>query len=516
MQMINRLTAWLLPSIADVFFLLVFLCLAIPPGKDLLGDGDTGYHIRAGDFIISSFSIPKADLFSFITPTIPWTAHEWLSEAFMAFLHQLGGLTAVVIAFSFIIAASVWIFISMVRSEGNNILLSVAASILFVALAKVHYLARPHIFSLIILLVWCWLLDDFQYRHRNRLWLLPMIMILWVNLHGGYVIGLAILGVYFAGNCQLLYTDKKKWDIDGKDKARCLFWTLGVSVIACLANPVGYHILFFPFNLISNKFIMDHTSEFMSPDFHELQPFKYLLILSIIIFAYSKRKPNFIEVVLIALFTSMSLYSVRYIPLYGAIVVPILMRYIGEDSLSAFPRVESFIRQRVNNITSVDAMAKGYLWPAVSVIVLTCLAANGTVTHAFNPEKKPMAALEFLGKNHVEGNMFNNDEFGDCLIYTSYQHYKVFIDGRFDMYGSEKMREYTRISEVEAGWETILDKYNITWIFFNTNSVLSRFLMTNDDWKLIYSDKVASVFVKNIPLYKPLIEKYAGVRLATG
>jgi hypothetical protein len=512
--MIDNRKSWLLPSIADVFFVAVFLYFAIPPDKDMLLDGDTGYHIRAGEYILDTLSIPTVDLFSFITPTLPWTAHEWLSEVILALLHRLGGLTAVVIAFSCITAACVLVFYKIVRSEGNNILLSTAATVMFVALAKMHILARPHIFSLFILIVWYWLLNEFQYRHRNRLWTMPVIMLLWVNLHGGYVIGLALLGVYFAGNCHLLYSDKYQWDTSGRENARELGKALGLSMLVCLANPIGYHIFLFPFKLISSRFIMDHTGEFLSPNFHDPQPFKYLLLLLIVFLAYSRRKPNIIEIVLTVLFTSMSLYSVRYIPLLGVVVIPVILRYIERDSLSVFPGLERFVMQRVNNITLADSMAKGYLWPVASIFIISFLAVNGTVTHSFDPKIKPMAALEFLRDHPIAGNMFNNDEFGDCTIYALHKQYKVFIDGRGDMYGAEKFKEYFRITGFESGWDRVIEKYNITWIFFDTNSVLSRYLINQADWKLIYSDKVASIFVKNIPIHKALINKFYGVKLS--
>ncbi len=514
--MTDRLKNWILPSIADVLFLSVLFYLALPMGSDFLGDGDTGYHIRVGDYILTTLSIPREDIFSFITPTIPWTAHEWLAEVIMSLLHTVGGLTAVVFGFALMVAVSVRIFFRGITSEGNNILSSVAASIVFVTLAKVHWLARPHIFSLVILLVWCRLLDDYQYRQKNRLWLLPLIMILWVNLHGGYIIGLAIMGIYCAGNVQLLFTDKARWVTDGREKAWVLGRSLALSIAACLVNPTGYHIFLFPLKLVSNKYIMDHTSEFLSPNFHEPQPLKYILLLLFVVFAYAKRKPTFIETALTLLFTSMSLYSVRYIPLYGVVVMPIIMRYIERDCLSSFPKLEGFLRTRVENIASVDTMAQGYLWPVAGVVFLAVLALNGTVTHSFDPEKKPMAALKFLRDHHVTGNMFNNDEFGDCVIYALTQQYKVFIDGRLDMYGSERVKEYCRVTDLEPGWETTLDKYNITWIFFDTNSILTRVLTMSGNWKLIYSDKVASIFVKNIPKHQELIQKFSNIKLFTG
>lgn len=513
--MSERLKSWLLPSVADVFFVSVFLYLATSGDKGkLLGDGDTGYHIRAGDYIINTLSIPKNDIFSHITPTLPWTAHEWLAEVLMAILHQFGGLSAVVVAFSLLIAIAVRIFFHCTRAAGNNLMLTLIATIMFVALAKSHLLARPHIFSLIILLVWYQILDDFQYRQKNRLWILPLLMVIWVNLHGGFIIGLVLLGVYCSGNYFLRFTDKREWEIIGKDRAIKLAMIFGIAIITCLANPIGYKIFLFPIKLVSNKFIMDHVSEFLSPNFHEIQPFKYLLLLMIVLFANSKKKPNFIEIVLTILFTSMSLTSIRYIPLFAVITIPVLLRYIEPGCLVNFPKVESFFLKRVDNITLIDSSAKGYFWTATSVLVIILLTAQGALTHSLSSEKKPLAALEFLRKNPVSGNMFNNDEFGDMVIYTSHLHYKVFIDGRLDMYGSEKLKEYAKVIYFEPGWETVLEKYKISWIFFDTNSTFARFLSINKEWKLIYSDKVASIFVQNILLYKTLTEKFPDVKLA--
>lgn len=513
--MIERLKNWLLPSIADAFFITLLLFLSFPTDKArLLGDGDTGYHIRAGEYILSNLTVPKADIFSYITPTMPWTAHEWLSEVIMALLHQLGGLTALVIAFSLIIAVTTRMFYTNTRRDGNNVILAVVATIIFLMLAMVHFLARPHIFSLVILLIWYRLLNDYQYRQENRLWLLPFIILLWVNLHGGFVIGLAILGLYIAANLILKFTDRDLWEASGKVKCRNLLRIFGLSTLACLVNPIGYHIFLFPVKLLSNTYIMDRVGEFLSPNFHELQPFKYVLFLLIIIVAYSKKKPDFIEMSLMLLFTSMSLYSIRYIPLFALIVIPILLRQIDGNLLGDFPRIERFIQKRLNNITAIDNSAKGYLWPALGVLLLMLLVGNGTIAHSFDRAKQPVAALEFLKENPVAGNMFNNDEFGDFVIYFSHDQYKVFIDGRLDMYGSERLKEYNKISSFEPEWEKVIDKYHITWIFFDTKSSFARFLSINNDWHLIYSDKVASIFVRDIPSHKRLVEKFPSVKLA--
>ena len=111
-------------------------------------------------------------------------------------------------------------------------------------------------------------------------------------------------------------------------------------------------------------------------------------------------------------------------------------------------------------------------------------AANGSLEYTFDSKIKPVAAVEFLKKEPIKGNMFDNDEFGDYIIYAASQKYKVFFDGRSDMYGTEIMKEYFKIANFENGWEDVLKKYRIGWIIYDANSGLSRYLLQNDGWRL--------------------------------
>ena len=141
------------------------------------------------------------------------------------------------------------------------------------------------------------------------------------------------------------------------------------------------------------------------------------------------------------------------------------------------------------------------------------MAAGNIIGYKFDAKTKPVAAVEFLKKENLKGNMFDNDEFGDYIIYAAWPEYKVFVDGRSDMYGVDIMKEYLKVVSIKPGWEEVLKKYNINWIIYNANSTLSLFLMERDDWKLIYADKVANIFVKDIPENQYLIEKYPDVKL---
>jgi hypothetical protein len=258
---------------------------------------------------------------------------------------------------------------------------------------------------------------------------------------------------------------------------------------------------------------MDHVGEFMSPNFHEMMPFKYLLLLMIATFAVSKIKTNWIELLLILMFLNMSLYSVRYIPLFSIIVAPILLKQIGPLLEKSNGKLGKFFKKRAENISEIDASAKGYLWPVFSIVLVVVLAAGNIIGYKFDAKTKPVAAVEFLKNEYIKGNMFDNDEFGDYIIYAAWPEYKVFVDGRSDMYGVDIMKEYLKVASIKPGWDEVLKKYDVKWIIFDANSALSLFLMERDDWKLIYADNVANIFVKDIPENRYLIEKYPDVEL---
>jgi hypothetical protein len=503
-----------IPSIADLFFCVIFLSLTFFGGSGLLGDGDTGYHIRAGEYIIKTLSVPKSDIFSFHTPPLPWTAHEWLSEVVMAAVHDLFELAGVVAFFAFLLACTIALLFKILTSHGASPLIATGLTLLASCASQIHWLARPHVFSLLFMITWHRLLETWQRGGAVRLYVLPLTMLLWVNLHGGFLGGFLLLGAYLAGNLFYLITLPLSARPGYLTKLRQLCGTIGCCLLACLCNPSGYHILFFPFKLVSNRYLMDHVSEFLSPNFHDFLPFKYLLLLLIATLAVSKRSVDATELALMLVFTNMALYSARYIPLFALVVAPILTRQSEEAKSESAGRLAAFFRQRSRNMALMDQRATGYLWPAATLLVVMLALYSGRLHQGFDAKKKPVAAVEFLLQEQIPGNMFNDDEFGDYLIYRAFPRYRVFFDGRSDMYGTGKLKEYSTVINFEPGWEQILDKYRITWVFYGTNSNLSRFLLKEKSWVLIYSDTVASIFVRDLPQHRHLIQKYHVVQLS--
>ena len=340
-------------------------------------------------------------------------------------------------------------------------------------------------------------------------------MLLWVNLHGGFLAGFILLGIYFCGNIVMsIYSEGSEKHIY-KKKARLIGLITVACVLVSLINPYGYHILLFPFNLISKKFIMDNIAEFLSPNFHTLviKPFEFFFLLFFALLAVSKVRLNIIELAMALLFAHMSFVSLRYIPLFSIIVAPVVMRKSQQLLKSTNGKLADFINVRSISISEIDASAKGYVWPVIVVAIVVIFAVTGKIDYKFDVKTKPVAAVEFISKEDIPGNMFNNDEFGDYIIYAAWPKYKVFFDGRSDMYGVDRLKEYLKVANVKPGWGEVLKKYNINWIIYTANSPLSLLLMEKDDWKLIYADKVSNIFVKDTPDYQYLIEKYPDVEL---
>lgn len=508
----TKLSTLALPTIGNMVFVALLFVLVFNSGQGLLGDGDTGYHIRTGEIILQEWRIPTQDPYSFHSPPLQWTAHEWLSEVIMAVVFQISGLTGVVLFFASLLALTHWLLYRSLRARSDDILVCAIVTLLATATSSIHWLARPHAFSLLLTVSWYFCLDRFQNRDQSRLiWCLPLLMLIWVNLHGGFVIGLVLLAVYLAGNFLYTFTGSPTQRHEHGRKMKTLMGIGLATLVVCLMNPHGAGILWFPLRVTSDRFIMDSVTEFLSPNFHEALPFKYMLLAMIGALALSRSALNIMEATLVVLLTYMALYSARHISLFAIIIAPILLK-TTESVLARLPdQIFQIYQRRNSNLKAIDRELKGYLWPVLSVIFVVALALGGSVDFQFDRKRFPVAAVEFLKKEPISGNMFNNDEFGDYLIFAAWPAYRVFTDGRSDMYGAKYGRSYFTISQAQRGWKAELEKYDITWVLFDTNSPLTAALQDQQDWQPIYSDRIATIFVKETQAHAALVAKYPSV-----
>src|SRR5438093_4481115 len=267
----------------------------------------------------------------------------------MALVHEFSGLTVILIFFSFLIGLTYFILFRFAQSLKGDVFITALIVSLATASSSIHWLARPHIFSLFLTVIWYAILDRYQYQGKDRLSLLPLLMLLWVNLHGAFVTGFVLLGIYLTGNiCDVLSATEARSEM-AKERCKKIAIVIIVCVFASLFNPRGYAILLFPLKMVSNQFIMENVTEFLSPNFHAAVPFLYLLLLMIAVIAVSRMSLRATELILVLLFTYMSLYSARYIPLFAIVVTPILLRQIQPRLENLNKRLDNFVRVRSTN-----------------------------------------------------------------------------------------------------------------------------------------------------------------------
>jgi len=488
-------------------FLIVFIACFTGSGGFLLGDGDTGYHIRAGEIILRDLAVPRHDPFSFITPPLPWTAHEWLSEVVMAIVHNALGLPGLVFLFALLLSTTYWLLFRWIRSNGRNILMDLMILVPVLLSSSIHWHVRPHAFSLLLIVLLYQILVLHKEDRGNYLYVIPPMMLLWVNLHGGFIVGFLFMGIFLSGYLLGFLASNGEERPVSANKGKQLSLVCGASVLAACVNPYGIHAFLFPFRLLSETYLMDHVQEFLSPNFHGFAPYRYLLLFLIGILGLSKARITATELMLILSLTSMSLYSARYIPLCAIVYSPILSKY-GDILIQQYKgRGSGLLRQRSRAYEEIDASAKGYAIPLFVLVFFAALAAGKIPVH-FPEKMAPESAIHFLRANPIRGNMFNDDTIGDHVIYNLYPQYKVFMDGRLDMYGTRIVKEYEKVISLQPGWRDVLVKYDINFVFFYTDSLLSRTLASDESWKQIYTDNVATIFLRNTPENANVIARY--------
>lgn len=532
---------FLLPSVRDIIFIFLFWSvLAGPLSNRPLADADLGWHIRTGEQILATHSLPRTDPYSSTMQAQPWFAWEWLYDALLGLLHRSCGLNGVAWLCSLLTATIFAGLLSQLLQRGTGLLLAVLLMLLSESAAMVHLYARPHIASWLLSLLWFVMLERWEgwnWHHEGSLprwipWFFPASMLLWVNLHGGWLFGMVLLTIYtFAAFVESVRAQKKDpfAAIRASHRARAMSVAWVTSAAATLVNPFGWHLHVHIYRYLTDRYLMNRIDEFRSPDFHGWaeRSFAIILLLTLIALAGnhlfasgdSKNDGKFrLSHLLVVLFaTYAAFYATRNLPVSSMLLVliagPILWKNFTAlaDKPGAWPWMPN---SAARIATFSDRMAtqeldlRGHLWPLIATVVALAICLHGgwlgsrQLIHAqFDPKKMPVAALGFL-ENETQGNeaaapVFSIDAWGGYLIYRMYPERKVVVDDRHDLYGSNRIRRYVTLIHAEPGWQAVLKDWQIRTLLLPTDSTLANLLRElPQDWRIEYEDKVAVVFAR--------------------
>lgn len=495
-----------MPSVADLIFVALLGVLVFTPlSVKLLGDAGIGWHIRTGQQIIATHEIPRVDPFSSQIQQ-PWFAWEWLYDVGVGRLESWCGLNGVVWLTAVVIAAVFgWTF-RLALTRGTNLLFALGLVLLAISASMIHFLARPHVLSWLFALAWFWILDAHERKGQQSqaarwLWTLPLSMLLWVNVHGGFLLGFVLLGIYWLGSLWMWISKRETSLEDSLEKiasARRVRQLTGagiLSVAASFVNPYGWKLHEHIYRYLTNRFLMDHIEEFQSPNFHGIAQkcFLALLLIAIAVLAVRGSKLRLSEILVVLFAVYAGLYASRNIPVSSILLVLI----VGPR----WPSLESW--NFVQRMSMVDSRLRGLLWPVFATAVALFIAASGgrvgsalLMNAHFDSQRMPVEAAKFIEGSEIKAPLLGPDYWGGYLIYRLYPRNRVVIDDRHDFYGEPFLRSYLTMMRAEPGWDEFLKQHQISCLLLPRKAALATLLGKTPEWKSIYSDDVAIVFVR--------------------
>jgi len=537
------------PSFGDLAFLapIALLFGHMNGARTLLSDCDTGWHIRTGEWIMAHHAVPVRDIFSYSKPGDPWYAWEWLSDVVFAWLNGHGGLRWVVLFSVLLLSLTFTLLFRLVRGK-SNLIVAILITVLAAVASSVHWLARPHLFTLLFLVLFYTALEHVK-EGKERLAgvpylaILPVATVLWTNLHGGFVTGILMIAAYGAGEVlELVFaensgkTHRQECLCHGtahRQECLCHWAKAGRyfgSALACLAasliNPYFYRLHTHIWAYLGDPFNSQYIQEFLSPNFHNLEVrfFEMMLVLAVAAAGWSLSKGRFTEPLLLGMWAHAALLAGRNIEIFAlAAAVPVAGTI--QEWLERLPEwnVAEWLQEagrRFNRLAAsagrTEAAAGG--WRVVSAM---SLALVGALLYAPNPPKRfraefdpkryPTGVLETLRRD-PSARIFTDDEWGDYLIWSLYPSHKVFVDGRSDFYGHDFEERYIDVLNVKYNWEKILGRFGVDTILLPISAPLAGALKESSRWRLVFDDGVALVFRsrgKNDP-HEDVLQKDGG------
>lgn len=507
----------LLPSFTDFAFLMpiAYLFGVLGGSRSLLNDCDTGWHIRTGEWILANHRVPLTDVFSFSKPGEPWFAWEWLSDILFAWLNAFDGLRALLL-FTVALICATFTLLYLLSRRKSNVLIAVALTMVAAAASSIHWLARPHLFTLLFLVIFYGGLErvrEGRTRAAGIPWLaiFPAVTLLWTNLHGAFFIGILMIAAYGGGEFLrgILAPDPQE-----RQEARRNAGRYFLSAAACLAvsfiNPYTYQLHTHIIRYVRDPWNSEHIVEFLSPNFHHVRAiyFEVYLFTAIAAGFWFLARRQYTEPILIGLWLHASLLAVRNIPVFVIVAAPIIGAAVQTmlDGAGEWP-VAAWLRHGVGRFQRMAAGAAGNeavpRFHLVSALGYALVAVLMFAPHPppkfrpeFDPERYPSAALAAI---HPDGGsrIFTNDEWGDYLIWRLYPKSKVFVDGRSDFYGDEFEDKYADIVKVQLGWEKTLSRFGVNTILMPLDAPLTGALKESRHWRVVYDDGRALVFRSN-------------------
>ena len=452
-------------------------------------DPDMWWHLRIGEYILETRQPVYADMFSHTYAGTVHRNHSWLAQVVMVAAWRLAGHLGLTLFVSLLATGGM---ILLYRAGAGAIYMQGFVLVIGAACAAAFWSPRPQMFTFFFSAVLVCLLFALKRRGQVRLWMLPPLLWIWGNCHGGFIIGFVLIGAFALGewiNSRFGFGESRV----APRMNRNLLWITLLSLALMPLNPLGLQVFAVPFDTIGIGGLRAYIQEWQSPDFSQAQTWGLILLLAALIGAMvaSRRRLDATESILVIGTLCLALLSGRNLSLFAVVATPLASIHI-HAALSRkrwlFPRrtLESPRRVAIN-------------------LALIALVAIGTILHVEYVTNErtvnralllnfPVDAVRHLKASKLEGKLFNSYNWGGYLIFMAPQH-PVFIDGRTDLY-RDFLDDFVAVLSDDA-WLRLFTQWDVRIALIETASHLAVQLEAAVDWRREYGDNLASLYVRS-------------------
>lgn len=475
---LSPLLRWTLPSLSPWLWLVMLALLLTPRWETAMvsSDGDACMHWAVGEEMMRTGRIVGVDTFSHTNPGAPVISKEWLAEILYALAGRLGSFHGLATLAAVVIATTFALLHRQLLRAGADLITASLFTLLAAWAASIHFLARPHVFSFLLLFFWNAALRRCR-GHRLAL-VLGLMAVLWVNLHGGFLAGFLVLGAYWLGAL---------WD---RDRARLRQLTVAglVAAAASLANPSGWRLHLHNIAFLRSP-LTGSLAEYASCTFDNFSELGFLVWLGLLFLVLAVGRPrlNAADTLLLLSWSYFALYAARNVPLLVIVSAPILT-----------PPASALARRlwgaRAERLQQTDeAMRGGWLVAALAAVYVVWMPHPVTMP----AERWPVDAVKHIRAHpgEFDGRMFNQYAWGGYLMHILPEH-KTFVDGRADFYSQDVIRDFGDVTDLAPRWREILDRREVSWTLMPTEHRLNLALALSPGWQREYADATATIWHK--------------------
>lgn len=470
-------------SMSNLLVVIVFLLcgyMALEP----VSDNDTWWHIKTGEYIVKNLSIPTTDIFSFygMENNLHWTAHEWLSDVVLYLFYHIGGFPLLMALPIILLFITLFIMYRLMKPIFyHNFLIGTIWFFILGFTLSLFTTTRPHMFSLILFALTVSIVYSFIKRKSRVIYTLPIITLLWANLHGGSSsLPLVLLIIVLVSSFIPVKWERVKPFLLTRYQKKTLFIVLLLSTLSICINPYGWKMLIYPIVNMMDKTMLALIVEWQSPNLHNVTGVVIFVVVGIAVsmVLLSKKSISILDFLLLGAFAYLTFKSLRQVTYFAIVVTPIVMYHLPV-----------FIRQNTKNLLNgVIIFVFAILFLANGVQKM--LTPTDTETY---PSKEMIEKIEEVKPERL----FNNYDWGGYLIFHLHdKEIYPFIDGRADIFSKHTMEDYHTLYSLTPNWREKIKEYQFDAVLFQKNLSLPAELVNTGEWKVYYKDDISVLLVK--------------------